>query len=131
MPEQILFQIAPQIATQIAMVTGFVLILMGLYGALTHRNILRMIVGFTIASTGVNVVLVAVGYLPGRTAPIMDAAVPVAEASQRIIDPVPQALVLTAIVIGLGVTALMLAYAYRLFRTRHSLDISNFTELKW
>lgn len=116
---------------QIALATGFVLILMGLYGALTHRNILRMIVGFTIADTGVNVVLVAVGYMPGRTAPIMDSAVPVANASAMVIDPVPQALVLTAIVIGLGVTALMLAFAYRLFRIRHSLDISNFTELKW
>ena len=93
---------------QIAMATGFLLILMGLYGALTHRNILRMIVGFTIASTGVNVVLVAVGYMPGRTAPIMDAAVPVADAAARIIDPVPQALVLTAIVIGFATTALFL-----------------------
>jgi len=126
-----LAQTAPQMIPQIAMGAGFVLILMGLYGALTHRNILRMIVGFTIVSTGVNVVLVSVGYMPGRTAPILDEAVPVATASARIIDPVPQALVLTAIVIGLGVTALMLAYAYRLFRTRHSLDISNFTELKW
>lgn len=116
---------------QLALATGFVLILMGLYGALTNRDILRMIVGFTIADTGVNVVLVAVGYMPGRTAPILDAAVPAAEAAARIIDPVPQALVLTAIVIGLGVTALMLAYAYRLFRARGSLDISNFTELKW
>lgn len=116
---------------QIALATGFVLILMGLYGALTHRNILRMIVGFTLADTGVHLVLVAVGYMPGRTAPIMDSAVPVADAAARVIDPVPQALVLTAIVIGLGVTALMLAYAYRLFRARHSLDISKFTELKW
>jgi len=39
--------------------------------------------------------------------------------------------VLTSIVIGLGVTALMLAFAYRLFRLHRSLDISNFTELKW
>lgn len=116
---------------QIALATGFVLILAGLYGALTNRDILRMIVAFTIANTGVNVVLIAVGYLPGRTAPILDDAVPVAEAAQRIIDPVPQVLVLTAIVIGLGVTALMLAYAYRLFRLHHSLDISHFTELKW
>ena len=38
---------------------------------------------------------------------------------------------LTAIVIGLGVTALMLAYAYRLFKTRGTLDISRYTELKW
>jgi len=120
----------PSIA-HIAMATGFVLILIGLYGALTHHNILRMVIAFTVASTGVNVVLVAVGYLHGRTAPILDATVPVAEAATRIIDPVPQALVLTAIVIGVGITALMLAYVYRLFATKHTLDIGKYTELKW
>ncbi|MCF7980144.1 MAG: NADH-quinone oxidoreductase subunit K [Chromatiaceae bacterium] len=115
----------------IAMTTGFVLILIGLYGALTNRNILRMIVAFTVANTGVNLVMVAVGYLHGRTAPILDAAVPVAEAVERIIDPVPQALVLTAIVIGVGVTALMLAYAYKLYESKRTLDISAFKDLKW
>jgi len=115
----------------IAMTTGFVLILIGLYGALTNRNILRMIVAFTVANTGVNLVMVAVGYLHGRTAPILDAAVPVAEAVARIIDPVPQALVLTAIVIGVGVTALMLAYAYKLYESKGTLDISAFKDLKW
>jgi multisubunit Na+/H+ antiporter MnhC subunit len=115
----------------IALVTGFVLILTGLYGALSNRNILRMIVAFTVANTGVNLVMVAVGHLPGRTAPILDQAVPVATAAGRIIDPVPQALVLTAIVIGVGVTALMLAYAYRLYQTKGTLDISKYTELKW
>ncbi len=116
--------------TQIAMFTGFVLILMGLYGALTHRDIIRMIVGFTIADAGVNIVLVSVGMMTGRTAPILDVVNP-EEAAARIIDPIPQALVLTAIVIGLGITALMLAYAYRLFRFRRSLDISDYRDLKW
>ena len=115
----------------IAMTTGFILILIGLYGALSNRNILRMIVAFAVANTGVNLVLVSVGYMKGRTAPILNDAVPAAEAAQRIIDPVPQALVLTAIVIGVGVTALMLAYAYKLFKTRGTLDISRYTELKW
>jgi len=115
----------------IAIVAGFGLILIGLYGALTNRNMLRMIVAFTVANTGVNLVLVAVGHMFGRTAPILDSVVPVAEASSRIIDPVPQALVLTAIVIGLGVTALMLAYVYRLYQTKHTLDIAKYSELKW
>jgi multisubunit Na+/H+ antiporter MnhC subunit len=115
----------------IALTTGFVLILIGLYGALTNRNILRMIVAFTVANTGVNLVMVAVGYLHGRTAPILNEAVPVEQAAARIIDPLPQALVLTAIVIGVGVTALMLAYAYRLYETKRTLDISKYTELKW
>jgi len=116
---------------KIAMITGFILILIGLYGALSNRNILRMIVAFTVANTGVNLVLVAVGYARGRTAPILDDAVPVGEAVVRIIDPVPQALVLTAIVIGLGVTALMLAYAYRLYQVKGSLDIAKHSDLKW
>ena len=116
---------------QIAMATGFALILIGLYGALTHRNLLRMIVAFSIADAGVNIVIVAIGYMTGRTAPILDAAVPVAEAAARIIDPVPQALVLTAIVIGVGVTALMLAYAYKLYEKKRTLDIGKFTELRW
>ena len=115
----------------IAMGAGFVLILIGLYGALSNRNILRMIVAFTIANTGVNLVLVGVGYMHGRTAPILNEAVEAGTAVTRIIDPVPQALVLTAIVIGVGVTALMLAYAYKLYQTKGSLDISQHSELKW
>jgi len=113
------------------MTSGFILILMGLYGALTNRNILRIIVSFTVANTGVNLVLVSVGYLHGRTAPILDEAVPVAQVAARIIDPLPQALVLTAIVIGLGVTALMLTYAYKLYVAKGTLDISKCRELKW
>ena len=115
----------------LTMAGGFALILIGLFGALNNRNILRIIVSFTLANTGAHLVLVSVGYMPGRTAPILDHAVPVDQASAMIIDPVPQALVLTAIVIGLGVTALMLAYALRLFASRRTLDISKFTELKW
>ena len=53
-----------------------------------NRDIIRMIIGFTIADTGINVVLVAVGVLPGRTAPILDTISP-AEAALKIIDPVP------------------------------------------
>jgi multisubunit Na+/H+ antiporter MnhC subunit len=115
----------------IAMAAGFALILIGIYGALTNRNLMRMIVSFTIAEAGVHTVLVSIGYMSGRTAPIIDDAVPAAEVVARIIDPLPQALVLTAIVIGVGITALMLAYAYKLFEKKRSLDIGKFTELKW
>ncbi len=115
----------------LAMTTGFALILIGIYGALTNRNLLRMIVAFSLANTGVHIVLVSVGYMHGRTAPILDGSVSVADAVVRAIDPVPQALVLTAIVIGLGVTALMLAYTVKLYEKKRTLDIAKYTELKW
>lgn len=102
----------------IAMATGFVLILIGLYGALTNGNLLRMVVAFTVADAGVNLVLVSVGYMRGRTAPILDSAVPAAEAVARVIDPVPQALVLTGIVVAVSATALALALGRRLRETQ-------------
>ncbi|MBP9905653.1 MAG: cation:proton antiporter subunit C [Rhodoferax sp.] len=117
--------------SHIAMATGFLLILIGFYGALTQRNLMRMIVAFTVADSGVNLVIVSIGYMRGRTAPILDSTLSAVDAAARIIDPVPQALVLTAIVIGVGVTALMLAYVYRLYEKNRTLDIAHYTELKW
>jgi multicomponent Na+:H+ antiporter subunit C len=115
----------------IAMAAGFSLILVGLYGALTKHNLLRIIVAFSVAGTGVNLVLISVGYIAGRTAPILDSERLLTEGGGLIVDPVPQALVLTAIVIGVGVTALMLAFAYRLYLARGTLDIAKFRDLKW
>ena len=53
------------------------------------------------------------------------------EATSRAVDPVPSALVVTAIVIGLAVTAVMLAYAIRLYESKKTLSIDVFTESKW
>lgn len=115
----------------ILLITGFCLMLIGLWGILTHRNVLRIIVSFTLISTGLNIVMVATGYVAGGTAPIIDAALVKADAARHAIDPVPSALVVTAIVIGLSVTAVMLAYAIRLYATKKTLSIDAFTESKW
>jgi energy-converting hydrogenase B subunit E len=90
-----------------------------------------MIVGFSLLDTGIHMVMVSIGYVTGGTAPIINDAVPMAEAASRVVDPVPSALVLTAIVIGLGVTAVMLSFAVRIYRTRRTLMIDAFTESKW
>jgi multicomponent Na+:H+ antiporter subunit C len=87
--------------SNIVLATGFVLILIGLWGMLTHRNILRIVIGFSLIDTGIHIVMVSIGYVTGGTAPILDRALPVTEAASRAVDPVPSALVVTAIVIGL------------------------------
>ncbi len=115
----------------IVLCSGLGLILIGLWGILTQRNIIRMIVGFSLLDTGIHMVMVSIGYVTGGTAPIINDAVPMAEATSRIVDPVPSALVLTAIVIGLGVTAVMLSYAVRIYRARKTLMIDECTESKW
>jgi len=90
-----------------------------------------MIIGFSLLDTGIHMVMVSIGYVTGGTAPIIDAAVPAAEAASRVVDPLPSALVLTAIVIGLGVTAVMLAFAVRIYQEKKTLNIDECTESKW
>jgi multicomponent Na+:H+ antiporter subunit C len=115
----------------LTLVTGLTLIVIGIWGMLTHKNIIRMIIGFSLIDTGIHMVMVTIGYLSGGTAPIINQAVDRATALQQVVDPVPSALVLTAIVIGLGITAVMLAFAVQLYERKQSLSIEDFTESKW
>jgi len=115
----------------IVLCSGLGLVLVGLWGMLTQRNLIRMIIGFSLTDTGIHMVMVSIGYVTGGTAPIINDAVPMAEAASRVVDPVPSALVLTAIVIGLGVTAVMLSYAVRIYKARKTLMIDECTESKW
>ncbi len=114
----------------ISLATGFLLSIIGIWAILTQKNIIKIVIGFTIFDTGLNVIIVAIGYLKGKTAPILDNAVGLDNTINKIVDPVPQALVLTAIVIGLGVTALMLAYVLKLYKQKGSLDINHFKDLQ-
>ncbi|PLX22289.1 MAG: cation:proton antiporter [Salinivirgaceae bacterium] len=115
----------------IALFSGLILSLVGLWGLLTQKNIIKMIVGFALLDTGIHLIMIAVGYVKNSTAPIIGEGVTKANAADVIADPIPQALVLTAIVIGLGITALMLAYAVKMHQKKKSLDINHYKDLKW
>lgn len=117
--------------TNLVYLLSFLLIGLGLWGLLTRRGIVRMIIGFSILDTGIHVLLVAIGYRKGGTAPILDEALSRADAALKAVDPVPSALVLTAIVIGLAVTALMLSFAVRMVQQKNKLSIDEHKELKW
>jgi len=114
----------------IGLITGSLLILIGLYAVISGKNLIKMVIGFSIADTGIHIILVSFGYLKGRTAPILDNAELINNPLGSIVDPVPQALVLTAIVIGFGITALMLVFVMRLYQKHGTLDISKYGEQK-
>jgi multisubunit Na+/H+ antiporter MnhC subunit len=115
----------------IVLTSGLALVLIGLWVMLIRKNLIRMILGFSLIDTGTHMVIVSLGYVTGGTAPILDQAVGTADAVSKVVDPVPSALVLTAIVIGLGVTAVMLSYAVRLYDQKKSLSIDDCAESKW
>ena len=117
--------------SHVVLVTGLLLMLIGLWGLLTHRNILRIIIGFSLMGTGTHIATVAVGYVRNGTAPIIDRTLDASDAVSRVVDPIPSALVVTAIVIGMAVTAVMLAFAIRLYDSKKTLSIDAFTDSKW
>lgn len=95
------------------------LILIGIAGLVMSTHLVRMIFGLALLESGANLLLVVVGYRAGAAAPIIvNGKIPPA-----MVDPVPQALVLTAIVIGVGILALALALALRVQRAYGTLDI--------
>ena len=90
------------------MVAG-ILIATGVH-LLLERSLSRILVGLVLASNGVNLLFLVAGGAAGGP-PIGGATPP-----QDMSDPLPQAMVLTAIVITLGSTAYLLALSYRSFR---------------
>ena len=98
-----------------------VLVAAGVY-LLLERSLTRILVGVLLASNGVNVMfLVASGAAGG--APIIGVT-----PAQEMSDPLPQAMVLTAIVITLGVTAYLLALAYRSFQLNGHDEVADDVE---
>lgn len=94
------------------------LFLVGLYGIVSADNLIRAIVSLTVVQSGTYLVLLGVGYVRGGAAPIF-ADIP---QTSKAVDPVVQVLVLTDIVIGATVTALLLALAVQAHKRFGSLD---------
>jgi multicomponent Na+:H+ antiporter subunit C len=116
------------LADYIYYIGAFGLVLIGLYIILVKRNLIKVIIGLGILDTGVNLFLISVGYITKGTAPIFSKT---GIDSERMVDPVPQALVLTAIVIGVAVLALALSLAIRLYQNYGTLNLRKIREQRW
>ncbi len=111
-----------------------VLLCVGLYGVLAKRNAFKIIVALSIVEYALFLLWALIGYraeagkvsrppieLPGADSAI-DAVV--------MVDPLPQAIVLTAIVIGLAVTALLVSTTIRIYEKYGTLDVRAMRRLK-
>lgn len=84
----------------------------------TSRNFIHLVLSLSVCQSSTYVLLLAIGYRNGGTAPIF------LEVSQKTkaVDPVVQALVLTDIVVSVTVSALLLALALDIHKRQGSLD---------
>jgi multicomponent Na+:H+ antiporter subunit C len=98
---------------------AFGLIGIGVFGIVTATHLVRIVLAIVLLETGANLLLMLSGYRAGAAAPIIvNGVVP-----EAMVDPVPQALVLTAIVIGVALQAFMMTLVLRVYRAYRTLDI--------
>jgi multicomponent Na+:H+ antiporter subunit C len=116
-----------------------VLLAIGIYAMVAKKNVIKIIIGLAITEYAANLFLVVLGWRSGGVAPILapEQAENVGgtlQASKEFlthtVDPLPQALVLTGIVVGLSVLALAVALSMRIYQKYGTFDITEIRKLK-
>lgn len=103
-----------------------ILFCLGIYCVMRKQNVIKIIIGIIISEYAVNLFFILVAYRMDGRSPILSDGIPIA----NIVDPLPQAIVLTAIVIGLASTALLVAIAIRIHEKYGTYDIEKIRELR-
>jgi len=88
----------------------FAIMMTGLYVVISHNNLLKKLIGLTVFQVGIFLFFISLGKVTGGSAPIMSANV------ETYSHPLPQVLILTAIVVGVATLAVGLALAVRIFQ---------------
>ena len=102
------------------------LVIMALYSIVTQKNLIKICISITILESAVNLFLVLLGYRHGGAIPIYF----LAGENKNMVLPTPQCLTLTAIVIGLATTALMLSLIILIHKHYGTLDIDEIRRLR-
>jgi len=106
------------------------MILIGLYAVLFRRNLIKLVFGISIIESGINLFLILLGYRDEGVAPIFTSLPSGTTYPEEMVLPVPQALTLTSIVIGVAVLALMLSLVMHIYRKYGTLDVQEIRRLK-
>lgn len=94
----------------------FAVMLTGLYVVISHGNLLKKLIGLSVFQVGVFLFFISLGKVTGGSAPIISADV------DTYSHPLPQVLILTAIVVGVATLAVGLALAVRLFEAYGTVE---------
>lgn len=96
---------------------SILIILVGLYGVINSPNLIKKVMCLSIVESMVILQFLGVGFRRDGGAPILNQSIAV------FVDPIPQALMLTAIVIGVCFNALAVALIVKLHRQRGTVDV--------
>lgn len=107
-------------------VAVIMLIGLGIYSLTFKKNLIKIAIGLTLIEGGVNLFLIALGYREGGVAPIYT----MAPEGAKMVLPIPQALCLTSIVIGVATTALVLSLVMIIFKKYGTIETDEIRRLR-
>ena len=107
---------------------SFFLIVLGLYCIVTKYDLMKSVIGLSIIDYGVNLLIITIGFHPGGTAPIFSFGE--LNPESFFVDPIPQALTLTSIVIGACVTAMSLSLVIKIREMYGTTDTHEIRRLR-
>lgn len=111
---------------------AMLLVALGLYCLLFKRNLVKLIIGLSVMTDGIHLFLISLGYRAGGIAAIISGEMPldIPTFATQAVDPLPQALVLTSIVINICILALALSLSIYAYRHYGTLDPSKIRRLR-
>lgn len=106
------------------------LFVMGLYCLIAKKHLVKKIIGMVIMEYAINLFIILIGYKKAGIPPILLKDMDPATFVRQSVDPLPQVLVLTSIVIGLSTLALMVGISLRLYEKYKTFDMSEIRRLR-
>lgn len=97
-------------------ILSFLIVLVGIYGLVTGKNIIKSIFSVSIIEAGTILLFLNFGVYEGGLMPILN------EIGIEVVDPLPQALMVTTIVIGSTITSLALMLSIKIFHHFGSIE---------
>lgn len=101
----------------------FILMMIGLYGMMMKKNLVKKLIGMNIFQVSIIIFYVSTAVKWGGTVPVLDPNISVANTANYI-NPLPHCLMLTAIVVGVATTGVAFALVISIFKRYKTLDES-------
>jgi len=117
----------PEVIKTIVSIGSMMLFFVGLFGLLTRKHIIKIFISIAIMETSIFLLFIGLTFKIDSIAPIWDSThVDVSVMN----DPIPHAMILTAIVIGMAVLALGVSFAIEYFKLTGKTDIDEMNEMR-
>lgn len=102
------------------------LFFVGLYGVVTSRNFIHLVMCLGVLQSSTYVLLLEIGYKVGGRAPIFESSPP----TRHAVDPIVQSLALTDVVVGVTVASLLCALVVQFYKRTGSIDPSDVGDMR-